>query len=358
MNNKKGISRIAVIVAILVVLALGGYYFIFGDKKLNTETTVPAGSAKQLNYAFIKNINNETHIIFNGKDLGIYGGDEPFLIARDGHVAFSGPTKGPRLPGAKRFIYDGKDLGEMDVDITRTPIEYLYEMPLISSGHYAFVAVAGSILDYYGEKSGQPFRSYLVYDGKDLGDGYNPIVAGDHLLYEKNINGVTHYIYDNKDIGEKERVEIATIAHMLPWYHGETFKEVNGERHLIYEGKDWGEFKNGSYVVNESHVAIVREAGVDTSDGGVHPYFHVYYDGMDLGQTTNSMQTRPILEDDHILYYGIIEKEEHFVYDGKDKGKATVPPSLSGDHFAYISTLGHVIIDDKDVGEGRFVVID
>jgi len=311
-------------------------------------------SQSTFHYAFVSiDAGNPLHVIYDGKDMGVFGGAEtPFLILNDGNIAFSRRTNSSNnIDYRQQFIYDGKELGEMVIDITRTPIEYLYALPFISKNHFAYVGVSGDLLDFEGVESGRPYQTYIVYDGKNLGAGFNPIVAGDHLLYEKVVGGDVHYIYDGNDVGKKSPHEI------LPWYHGETIQEVNGEKHIFYKGKDWGNFDNGTYTIQDGHIAIVREASQFVSGGTTQHSFNVFYDGKDLGQAMNTLQEKPVLSRNHIAFIRYIDNQPHVIFDSKDLGVGH-SIQLEGEHSAFINGQNHIIIDGKDMGLGSYPVID
>ncbi len=123
------------------------------------------------NIAFTKNVNNERHIVFNGKDYGEYvtagvyaDGETPFI---DGaHIVFVRD-----IDGKRHIIYDGEDLGEG-----------------------SFPSLSGNHLAYQHDGS-------IVYDRKIIAKGSKPIVVGNHLAFSSVIDRKSYMVLDCQQVG-------------------------------------------------------------------------------------------------------------------------------------------------------------
>ena len=76
---------------------------------------------------------------------------------------------------AYRVIYDGRDLGQGND-------------PILSGAHVVFVRQVGD-------------RPHVIYDGTDVGEGQAPAISGEHLAYEAMRAAEIHIIRDGKDLG-------------------------------------------------------------------------------------------------------------------------------------------------------------
>jgi len=123
------------------------------------------------NIAFIKEVDNERHLIFNGKDYGTYvtagvyaDGETPFIDGE--HIVFVRD-----IDDKRHIIYDGKDIGEGS-------------FPSLSGNHLAY------------QRDGS-----IIYDGKVIAKGSKPIVVGGHLAFSSVIDKKSYMVLDCQLVG-------------------------------------------------------------------------------------------------------------------------------------------------------------
>lgn len=145
-------------------------------------------------------------IVYDGKEVG--PGEDPYLYGD--HLAFFttsdaqakvGPCYGTREPVSsftshRKYIYVDGVYHDVEKKLKMNPKTgrggYHMDNLRIFDHHIAFVL--------RGSSSGNP---RLIYDWKDQGEclGTAPLLFQDHLLFERKVGDLTHFIYDGKDLG-------------------------------------------------------------------------------------------------------------------------------------------------------------
>ena len=160
------------------------------------------------NLAYV-DTNGSNQVIYNGKKMGYgYGGE---IVLKDGHFVFArGQTEQGVNP---RIIYDGKDLGRG-------------REPVIEKNHLAFIRAAAEI-----DPKSSDQHPRVIYDGKQFGYvggfSWKISLAGDHIAYMRGLE-------------EKEK----------PFEYAQDFAQIN------IDGVDYpGNFlSDGAYVeISEKH---------------------------------------------------------------------------------------------------------
>lgn len=148
--------------------------------------------------AFVRVTGSQPHVVFNGRELG--PGMNPVLEGE--HLAFvrinpaaatiaKQPTQLADLISFARtafhVFYDGRNLGEGND-------------PVLSGDHVVFLRQVGD-------------RPHVIYDGRDMGEGQAPCISGDHLAYEVMRAGETHIVLDGRDLGPGLSPQFAAAPH-------------------------------------------------------------------------------------------------------------------------------------------------
>lgn len=196
-------------------------------------------------FAFLKPVNNDPqgtiHIVYNGKDLRgaqqIYSVSDKYVFYHD---VYKKPFKGYvqmyfknmeelgqgqyitvdgdgnyLLTGiyvTSDFVYNGKNVGKAENATTK----------YVDSGNYVFVR----------EVDG---KNHVIYNGKDIGEGDDPVIGGSNLAFIREINGKKHIIYNNEDMGEGNNVDLSSSGERLLLK-----REINGILNAFYDGKNLG----------------------------------------------------------------------------------------------------------------------
>lgn len=132
--------------------------------------------------AYWRQVKDKYHVIFDGKDLGV--GNKPLIPGffgldiqlADQHIVFLRRTD----TFVTHVIYDGKDIGEGSD-------------PKIAGRHIAFL------------RGNDFMKKHLIYDKKDMGivsyeNDFS--LTPSHFAYNRVVKYKTHIILDGKDIGE------------------------------------------------------------------------------------------------------------------------------------------------------------
>jgi len=434
-------SILIVVIAVIVVglVSYGAYrYFTPTPAELpvikEKPAKLPVSKEKRIHIAYFKLINNKAHVIYDGKDMG--EADPMFrypwhgIILEKDHIFFT-----RKINGISHAIWDNKDLGEISSNvppklsdghigflrIVGNEPHFIYDgkdmgklTPLwnfdIAGDHYAFMTPAEdkrtTNLIYDGKVIKDVIRfainekhlayvrksdHHLIYDGKDLGGEVwgtagKLILAGDHILFTKEVGGKTYIFYDNNNLGDTDtipKVEI-TEDHI-------TFLKKSTDRkwHLFHDGQDWGVIPSTKFVYGwrEYKVPGVDELKVS----GNHVLYtlvsqdffsthQVFYDGKYVGNLYSAPDGS--LSDIYILdnHYAFINENLEVIHDGKKIGKITdlskYSIQLAGNHIAYylqhtkypifepsletflrIFEDASVIYDGKELDKGFYVKI-
>lgn len=126
------------------------------------------------------------------------------------------------IDGKLHFIYNEKNLGEM----SDTGNEYG-----LSKNNYFFI------------RPGDNGDSVIIYNGKELGQGSDPVIGEAGFAYLKSIEGTKHVIYNDKDMGEGLSPFLSPDGKTLVF-----IKEIDGKKHVLFEGNDLGEI-NGEQII-------------------------------------------------------------------------------------------------------------
>lgn len=311
------------------------------NKIAEQQKELPKQSSSQpqsVNYAYIDNMTG--HVIYNGNDLG--EGSSPVLEGNN--IAFINPDS--------HLVYNGKDMG-VGIFSSKEGGGIFYP-PILNSGHVAFYrSINGVFHTIYdgkdlGDKVGSPVldkdnivlisskANNIIYNGKDLGVGFSPILSQGHIAYVTEPNTPSHVIYDGKDLG----------SGYAPIFAGSSFgyiSQSNGTDHMIFNSKDLGE---GGYPcdMNEKHIACVRSE----KDGN-----HIIYDGRDLGIGNN-----PKLDGDNIAYDNLNLGLDNYsiMYNGRiigqgarlilDNGNYAYEKAVNGQDYSNTT----LVYNGKDLG--------
>lgn len=294
------------------------YSVIYNGKQswaLPVSDTLPVYKSKGNNLAFeVVQKNNEHHIIFNGKDVGI--GTNISLYGEN--LAFE-----RIISGIRHVIYNGKDLGaiiEGSIKLSNNNIAFLREINGVTHVIYNEkdlgvgngIVLEGNNISFNRIINNE---SHVIYNGKDLGTFMSGTVflSKNNIVFGRNIDGFIHIIHNGQDLGVYEKYKDKYQWNRLGiqwsfWENNIVFsKSINNVLHIIHNGKDLGEgyyprFYDGKLLY--------------TKDINNKP--HLIYDGIDLGEMTNAHSYKYI--NGNVILFREINKNTHVIYNGEDLG--------------------------------------
>jgi len=181
------------------------YHVIYDDEDRGEGCTLPGERIhlSEGHIAFVIGTKDHPHVIFDGHDMG--EGEEIRLIGD--HLAYWRPSP------SYEWVYDGKTIGVpmpgvwMQGDHYAAEINHqiIHDGTIVGQGHGP--RVYENHLAYFRGASVADPRGirHVIYDGQDMGLGRAFIqLAGDHIVFDRIVNGRIHLILDGRDIGEGE----------------------------------------------------------------------------------------------------------------------------------------------------------
>jgi hypothetical protein len=338
---KKGFISIPIIILILVLA--GGTGYVAVKKGGLSGIGLSGGGSDSLAYASV--IEDKTHAIVNGKDMGeIEQFASDAIRLSSGHVAFLRPTADYKT----RVIYDGKDIGEaMKVAISGSNIATLVEKDGVVEAFLNNKKVdLGEKLDgrsivLSGEKLAvTTLKDEIIYDEKNMGVGSDPRVSGSHIVFEgRDDKYISHIIYDGKDMGHGTAPSIsgdhlAYVKSENPQPFAYTLNTIEGD--IILDGKVVG--RGNLPVVNGNHILYVKMKDVEKAKAAVKK------DGIFalMSQEMQLVADGKVIEEAQTLFGYDISKDGSVAYTKiENPGEKDIKNMKTG-----------VYVDGKKIGDG------
>jgi len=223
-------------------------------------------------------------------------------------------------------------------------------------------------------------KTHVIYNGKDLGEGYGITLAANNIAFLRDINGINHVIYNGEDLGEVGPLYFSPMIQLSKnniaflqavdlnknicniIYNNQVLGEArcdysiqlsdnnlvytNSKFHTIFNGKDFG--YTVDYKLSDNDLGIIRKE---------NDKYYFIFNGENKGEL-GIEQARNLefdISDGNFAFGRIIDGKQHIIYNGKDMGEGKYV-SLSGDNIAFIKEIDgvfHVIFNGNDMGEGR-----
>lgn len=360
--NKTVDTKLAIAIIVIVALLAGGIILIlFSNNQVaqapnqvankptakDNQQSVPQANIPKVHMAFEGGTGNKPSVIYDGKDMGVACA-EIFDMKLSGNDIIFDCRQGKNTSGGYgHIIFNGKDLGEG-----------FY--PNVENGNVSYLR-----------------GNHLIFNSQDVGEVHSEqswqfATSNNHYAMERMINGKVHVIFDGKDMGEGGFLSLGENSIAF----------INGVGHLIYNGKD---VANG-YMITPIAVTDINvyyenqdKAGktyfyqndknlgkISTGDTPVYSdgnyWFadengNLIYNGKNLGdfKTSGQSGSAPQISKNHIIFVRSADAQKtHIIYDGKDLGEG-VNPTISGDNIAYNIEVGgkqHILFNGRDMGEG------
>jgi hypothetical protein len=269
-------------------------------------------------------INDEDHIIYDGKDLGegydvLISGDnilytpsseEEFadkeiryngtlvgLAKFDGYIALSGNNY-VFVDQNKHIIYNGRDMGLGSGDDFDTPLA-------LSDKHFAY---------FHRTQLNKPYEYRLFLDDKDIGDicngNYDNIEPFLKFINNKLVASCGKEIFiDGKRIGEGDAESVQIEGDNMVYEKPIDDKMYSKE--VIYNNKTISQLTSGATVkLSDDYILITDEDG----------FSNIFHGGIIIAQGYNAS-----ILSEHIAYSTTVDGKDHIILDGKDIGAGTRP---------------------------------
>lgn len=328
-------------------------------------------------YAYEVFKDDGVHVMFNGKDMGI--GQRPQITQGkllyetvknlQNSIVFNGKNYGPGVdPHVKdgHFYYFRTVASEnaRTSDIGRILVYYdgKYYCDGKDKSIKEKIAIAGNnVICQQDATADSITKSFVVYNGKVIDEGFNVQVSKKHYAYtkEKEFSDTTKIkviIIDGYELGQGDELQFSNESFI---YYKKNFED---KEELIYNGRNLGVFKSrDSVVFNDGHVAFIREVEetIKASDGTYTTVKvpHVFHDGIDMGagdvqgassstETSSSSQSESkkiFLSGGHIAF--------------ERQGKANEFTEATEDENLNLDALGRTVATTTEV-DVSFAIID
>jgi hypothetical protein len=312
--------------------------------------------------SFVRFIDNEPHLISDGKDVG--GLANRYFEFSNGRLVFERD-----VDGENHVFFNGKDVG-------------VGFRPMISADNLAFYRKIGD-------------DTHLIYNDIDLGvvfaaEGhYSARIAGSNIAYEKLIDGVVHVIYNDKDLGDGHSFVLSEDGNDIAFerdsdkgsvviYKGNIFAP-GGLIYAVSNDSVWYASAAASSIFSSTHAnGIIGLSGISKNSERigegigfsclekkcayqaiVEGKLHFIYDGKDFGEIWNTGNAFGIAKNNFFFMRLNEAGEIIVVHNGKELGVGS-DPVIGGEGFAYVKMVSgkkHVIYNEKDLGEGAKPII-